>query len=584
MQQETRNDFGPQTAFSDHLHATKYREKGESFRECAQRVAFGLQDDDEHYRQLRPILLDMRFLPAGRVQAAIGASFQATAYNCFVSGTVADSFVHDRGSIMDRLKETATTMRLGGGIGYDFSTLRPSGDSVVKLGTTACGPVDFMQLFDGVGTVTRAVGHRHGAQMAILRVDHPDIETFIRAKQNEDKLRRFNISVGVTDEFMSCLAEGKPFQLRFNGRVYREIDAAALWEKLMRSTYEWSEPGVFFVDTVNKMNNLYYCETIAATNPCGEQPLPPFGACLLGSFNLVKYLKKQAITTKIGDLYQGVAWEFDFDLLYQDCEPVVRAMDNIIDRTIYPLPEQKAEAMTKRRMGLGVTGLANAAEACGHVYGTPEFITFMEKVLETIKLACYWASVNRARAKGSFPLFDADRFCRGAFIQTLPDDLQHAIKTYGIRNSHLTSIAPTGTISMCADNVSSGLEPVFTYEIDRTVETANGFEQQTLSDYGYRFLGVKGRKADDVTPAEHVAVLTAAQKHVDSAISKTINVGHIEWDAFKDIYWQAYRGGAKGCTTFNNLGRRTALLVDAKKDDDEAPACAIMSDGTKSCE
>ncbi len=391
-------EYGPQTKIADELHATKYREKGESFREAMQRVAYGLQDDDAHYRELRPILLDMRFLPAGRIQAAVGASFQATPYNCFVAGTLQDSFVHGQGCIMDRLKETASTMRLGGGIGYDFSTLRPSGDAVAKLGTSACGPVGFMPLFDEVGTVTRAVGHRHGAQMGVLRVDHPDIEAFIRVKHNEISLRRFNLSIAITDEFMEAVHANKEFNLRWGGRVYRSIDAASLWEKIMRSTYEWSEPGVIYIDRVNQMNNLYYCEYIAATNPCGEQPLPPFGACLLGSFNLVKYLTKQpykynmvsgdtqydsngsadvakhtlrSTAVEVGTLYR---WTFDFEQFAADVPPVVHAMDNVIDRAIYPLAEQKAEAITKRRMGLGVTGLANAAEACGYAYGSDEFI------------------------------------------------------------------------------------------------------------------------------------------------------------------------------------------------------------------
>ena len=477
---------------------------------------------------------------------------------------------------MERLKEAATTLRLGGGVGYDFSTLRPSGDTVAKLGTTACGPVDFMSLFDNIGTVTRAVGHRHGAQMGIMRVDHPDIEIFIRAKQNQDKLRRFNISVAITDEFMEAVYSGKDFDLKWNGRVYRTIDAAALYEKLMRSTWEFSEPGVFFVDRVNYFNNLSYCETIAATNPCGEVPLPPFGACLLGSFNLTKYLT--------GGGRSG--WSFDFEQLKADIDPVVRALDNVVDRAVYPLSEQKVEATSKRRMGIGIMGLANAAEACGYPYGTPEFIKFEEQILETIKLESYWSSINRAKVKGAFPLYD-DRYLKSNFIKTLPDDIQAAIAKHGIRNSHLISIAPTGTISMTADNVSSGLEPVFQHEISRTVETANGHEVQVLSDYGFKFLGVKGRLADDVKPLEHVAVLTAAQKHVDAAISKTINVDSekMTWEDFKNVYKAAYDGGAKGCTTFNISGSRTALLTAAPVKDDtvEGATCEVIN-GTKSCE
>lgn len=574
---------GPQTPAADRLHALKYRQRNEDFREAMNRVAFGLKDDDRHYHQLREILLPQRFLPGGRVQGAIGAMRQTTAFNCYVSGTIADSYTDGPGSIMTRAYEAAATMRMGGGIGYDFSTLRPRGSLIRKLQSQSTGPINFMGIFNEICLCTSSSGHRRGAQMGVLRVDHPDIEEFILAKQNAHALLGFNVSVAVTDEFMEAALANKPFDLKFNGEVHRTVDAAQLWERIMRSTWDFAEPGVLFIDRVNEYNNLYYCETIAATNPCGEQPLPPFGACLLGSFNLTKYLTLRSL--KIIDKDSGLSprYDFDFDQLAEDIPVVVRAMDNVTDRTRYPLAEQRAEAISKRRMGLGVTGLANAAEACGYAYGSAHFLTFEARVLETIRVRSYLASTDLAREKGPFPLFDAPRFLAGNFAKTLPESIRELIERSGMRNSHLTSIAPTGTISMCADNVSSSIEPVFAYSTSRPVNTPTGPVTEVLEDYGASVLESRGKLAADVTAKEHVDVLITAQRYVDSAVSKTVNMDGrtMPWADFKDIYKRAWESGAKGCTTFNASGLRGALLSSADKN--EASACVIDEAGRREC-
>lgn len=551
---------GPQLPYSQELHAQKYRGEGEGFREAMSRVAGALQDNDVHYHEFRDILLDMRFLPAGRVQSAMGSARQVTPYNCYVSGTIEDSFVEGHGCIMDRAKEAATTMRMGGGIGYDFSTLRPRGDSIRKLRSHSSGPISFMEVFDAICRCVASSGHRRGAQMGVLRVDHPDIEEFIDAKQNQTRLTGFNISIAITDEFMQAVEDGKSFMLRWGGRDYREVDARSLWEKIMRSTWDWAEPGVLFIDAINRENNLWYCEKIAATNPCGEQPLPPFGACLLGSFNLVRY---------VGRVPETDAFFFDMDQFKADIPVVVSAMDNVVDRAIYPLPEQKQEALNKRRMGLGVTGLANAGEALGFEYGSAEFLEFTEQVLTVLRDEAYTASALRAAQKGAFPLFQPELYLKGEFISRLPDRVKDLIRKHGIRNSHLTSIAPTGTISLCADNVSSGIEPVFAYSFDRTVIEFTGPRIETVTDYGAREFGVRGKVSSRVTAQEHVAVLALCQSLVDSAVSKTCNVGpEVGWDEFKEIYLQAWRSGAKGCTTFRANGKRAGIL-NVKEDDSQ---------------
>jgi len=547
----------------------KYRADHESFSEAAARFSHTLADSAEHFRGLYNIILEMRFLGGGRTQASIGSPRTTTAFNCFVSGTIKDSF----NDIMEKATEAGKTMRLGGGIGYDFSTLRPRGDNIVSLSSRSSGPVSFMGIYDSICHTISSAGHRRGAQMGVLRVDHPDIEEFVRAKQNDDSLRAFNISVGVTDVFMEAVKNGIPFDLVFEGRVYNTIDARNLWEEIMRSTWEWAEPGILFIDKINNMNNLHYCETIAATNPCGEQPLPPYGACLLGSFNLVKYL----------EFIEGKA-KFNFDQLKKDIPIVVRAMDNIIDNTTYPLEAQEVEAKNKRRMGLGITAAANTGEILGMPYASPEFIVWFESVLELIRDGVYNASIDLAKEKGVFPLFDAPEYSKGLFIKSLPQSIQRRIKKYGIRNSHLLSVAPTGTISLSADNVSSGIEPVFSHFYDRTIQTFDGPIVERVEDYAYRVHGVKGKTTEECTAQEHLSVLASTQKYIDSAVSKTINVDpKTLWEDFKSIYMNAWELGCKGVTTFNSGGKRFGILNAVKEEG--AEACYIdPATGKKSCE
>jgi ribonucleoside-diphosphate reductase alpha chain len=466
-------------------------------------------------------------------------------------------------------------MRLGGGIGYDFSTIRPSGDLIVSLDSKASGPLSFMQIFDSICRTVSSAGHRRGAQMGVLRIDHPDIEDFIESKTNSTNLTQFNISVGVTDAFMQAVLDGADFELKYKDRVYKRVDARYLWDKLMRATWDWAEPGILFIDRINEMNNLWYCETIAATNPCGEQPLPPYGACLLGSFNLVKYIIE----------YQPKHYKFDWDLFINDIPIVVRAQDNVIDNTIYPLEQQKEEAKAKRRMGLGYTGLANAGEVLGYVYGSPEFLKFQDKISKILANESYKASSILAKEKGSFPLFDKEKYLQSKFIKVLDKEVQELIEEYGVRNSHLTSIAPTGTISLTADNISSGCEPVFSLFYDRTILDDDGVKVvERVSDYGYRIWGVKAKTADNCTINEHLEVLITASKWVDSAVSKTLNVGEdVTWEDFKDIYMRAWKEGCKGCTTFRAAGKRYGILN--KVEVDEASACYYdVSTGKKTCE
>lgn len=576
---------GPKIPVAIWADETKYRQKGETHKQACARVAGALTDNQEHYNKFYDTLVDQRFLTGGRIRSACGSTRRVTAYNCFVMQKVPDDFK----GIMEVATQAGQTMRLGGGVGYDFSEIRPKGDLIKSLDSYASGPVSFMQIMDSICKTISSAGHRRGAQMATLRVDHPDIMEFVTAKSNHDNLTQFNMSVLVTDRFMEAVKSDLDFDLTFKGRVYKTIRAKSLWDTILRNTWDWAEPGVIYIDRVNQMNNLYYCENITATNPCGEQPLPPYGACLLGSFNTTRYVYWDSDTKE---------FIFNYQQLQHDIPYVVRAMDNVIDETIYPLYEQEQEAKNKRRMGLGITGVANVLGALGITYGTPQAEQFVHDLMKIITNTAYKASANLAAEKGPFPLFDKDKYLDGEFVKRLDEDTQEAIRLMGIRNSHLISIAPTGTISLVANNVSSGIEPVFSLSYDRTVQTFEGPRIEKVEDYAFREWGIKCITADEISVEDHVRMLNAAQYFVDSAVSKTCNVGNkVSWERFKDVYMIAYEGGAKGCTTFRAAGKRFGILnasasediVDTVEEPDETTieggACYIdVETGLRSCE
>ena len=561
--------MGPTLPISKELHQQKYRLDGESFQEAMERIAKTLADNPSHYKKLLDILLEMRFLPAGRIQNAIGSPRKVTALNCYVSRTIEDSYE----GIMQALLEGGRTMRMGGGVGYDFSSLRGRGTPISSLGSHASGPVSFMHIFSANCLAICSAGHRRGAQMSCLRVDHPDVEEFIEAKNNSHMLTGFNISVTCTDEFMNAVKNDLIFDLRWGGKVYKTVKARYLWDKIMRSTWDYAEPGVIFIDHVNAMNNLYYHHQIAASNPCSEQMLPPYGACLLGSFNLVKYL-----------YWQDGSYHFNFSKFREDIYVVHPAMDNVIDNTIYPLPEQESMHKSDRRMGLGITGLANTIEALGHPYASPEFLKVTKEILITLKEEAYASSVERAQHKGAFPSFNREKYIRSNFIQeALPVELRRDIWRYGVRNSHLTSIAPTGTISLCADNVSSGIEPVFATIYNRDIFTLQGKITETVKDYGVRVLGTMPKIAEKCTVDEHLSILLVAQPHIDSAISKTCNVGpDVTFEEFENIYMKAWEGGAKSVSTFRRAGKRQGIISTLKEE--ASKACRVDEHGRKTCE
>lgn len=875
----TWSAIGPRNPVSQRLHAAKYRQKGETFDDYCVRYARTTADDETHFRKLLTCLREQSILPAGRQQRAVGWAFQTTAFNCFVGGTIPD----DTRGIGDALTEAMLTLRSGGGCGWDFGTLRPEGEPVRGLGDDAyaSGPVSFMGMWHAMCNTIRSAGERRGAMMGVLPVWHPDILTFIRAKQNEKALTNFNISVGVTNEFMEAIEADKLFSLRFDGRAIRTVRALDLWASIMENNWDWAEPGVLFLDIINGMNPLYYCEDIRATNPCftgdtkvwtaygpktfselattgntvpvltqlsdgrlvyrdmtkprrtqrkaslvkvwlrgsgrkagkltsvrctpehvfylkngskvkakdllpgnrvfsayrgkanqkgymvvrgtlhtslehhiaaeyqhgrwpdsnedvhhinevkadnrpenteilpsskhrsrhmqgdrnpmrrfpernyfltadfsgsnngryrndvsdeqlqklreegksykeiarltgcskyavmyrlgwrrpavnnhtvvrveyleeqedvycgtvadtgrffvwcgdnegvlvsncGEQPLPPNGACLLLSHNLTKYLVPSYSRPIKGDMVlnlnddrlkvkrngngvidgpcRAARYVIDLDRLTHDVELSVRACDNVFERTVYPLEAQRQEALNKRRMGVGVTGMANALEVCGLRYGCDEYLAWQGHILEAVRDTAYRTSIEMAKRKGSFPLFDADKWLASGFARTLPEDIRHDIKKYGLRNGLLLSIAPTGTISITADNVSSGIEPPPEIEADRIIQFNDGPCTVALNDWAYEVHGVRCLTAAEVHPTVHVKVLCEAQKYVDSSISKTINVrgaktenpgeGEVNYQEFKGLYQQAYKGGAKGCTTFNMNGKRAGIITE----------------------
>ncbi|SET76161.1 adenosylcobalamin-dependent ribonucleoside-diphosphate reductase [Oceanicella actignis] len=537
----------------------------DSWRRVARALAAEENDPHAWEPRFEAALRGFRFLPAGRILAGTGTGRAVTLFNCFVMGTIPDSME----GIFEMLKEAALTMQQGGGIGYDFSTIRPRGALVEGVGADASGPLSFMDVWDAMCRTIMSAGSRRGAMMATMRCDHPDVEDFIAAKRDPARLRNFNLSVLATDPFMEAVKADADWDLVFGGKVFRTVRARDLWDKIMRATYDYAEPGVIFIDRINKLNNLHYCETIAATNPCGEQPLPPYGACLLGSINLARLVR---------DPFEDDA-RINLDELNELVATAVRMMDNVVDASRFPLPQQKAEAQAKRRIGLGVTGLADALLMCGLRYGSDEAVARTEEWMKAVERAAYLASVELAKEKGPFPLFDRDAYLAGAHVRTLDEDVREAIARHGIRNSHLTSIAPTGTISLYAGNVSSGIEPVFAYSYKRKVLQKDGTRtEERVEDYAARLWREKfGDRpfpdwfvdAQTLEPAAHVRMQAAAQKYVDSSISKTINCpADISFDAFKEVYLLAYETGCKGCTTYRpNEVTGSVLSVES-----EAPA------------
>lgn len=520
----------------------------ESWRRVAKALASVEKTPSDWEDRFYSALEDFKFLPAGRILAGAGTGRSVTLFNCFVMGTIPDSM----GGIFDNLKEAALTMQQGGGIGYDFSTIRPKGAGVKGVAADASGPLSFMDVWDAMCRTIMSAGSRRGAMMATLRCDHPDIEAFIEAKRDAARLRMFNLSVLVTDPFMAAVKEDLDWDLVFDGQVMKTVNARYLWDKITRSTYEVAEPGVIFIDRINQQNNLAYCETIAATNPCGEQPLPPYGACLLGSINLARLVfhpfedgRAHVCETALRDLVTTA----------------VRMMDNVVDVSRFPLPEQAAEAKAKRRIGLGVTGLADALLMVGLRYGSAEAAAMTEQWLKAIAEAAYLASADLAAEKGAFPLFAVEPFLNSGSLAEMDADVKAAIREKGIRNALLTSIAPTGTISLYAGNVSSGIEPVFAYAYKRKVLQKDGSRtEEEVVDYAVQMwrdlhgdapLPDHFVDAQSLAPLDHVRMQAAAQKWVDSSISKTINCPEdISFEDFKEVYSAAWDQGCKGCTTY----------------------------------
>ena len=537
----------------------------ESWRRVATALAAVEDTPDAWEEKFYQALDGFKFLPAGRIWAGAGTERDVTLFNCFVMGTIPD----DMSGIFEHLKEAALTMQQGGGIGYDFSTLRPKGAPVKGVGADASGPLTFMDVWDAMCRTIMSAGHRRGAMMATMRCDHPDIEAFIEAKRDPGRLRMFNLSVLVTDSFMAAVKADGPWELVFAGTCYNILPARELWDKIMRATYAYAEPGVIFIDRINRTNNLNYAETISATNPCGEQPLPPYGACLLGSINLAALV--QAPFTPEADI--------DIEALGELVTVAVRMLDNAIESSRFPLPQQDHEAKAKRRIGLGITGLADALIMCGARYGGPRAVELTESWMSVLRRAAYLASAGLAAEKEAFPLFDRDKFLASESVAGLDEDVREAIATNGIRNALLTSVAPTGTISIVANNVSSGLEPVFSFSYTRNVLMPDGTRrEEQVSDYAIRlFRQHYGENtpltdafvdAQHLTPSDHVRMQATVQKFIDSAVSKTINVAEgISFDSFKDVYFEAYDSGCKGCTTYRPNDVTGAVLKADSQDD-----------------
>ncbi|CAN5253993.1 hypothetical protein BH10PSE19_BH10PSE19_21170 [soil metagenome] len=495
------------------------------------------------------ILHDFRFLPGGRILAGTNTQYQVTLFNCYVMGKIKDSIP----GIFTALQQGALTLQQGGGVGYDFSTLRPHGSNTDNNGGIASGPVSFMRIWDAMCATMQSTGARRGAMMAVLRCDHPDIEEFIAAKADAKELRHFNVSVAVTDAFMRAVHDDTDWPLVFKQQVSKYIRARKLWEQMMQSAYDYAEPGILFIDTINRLNNLRYCEHIAATNPCGEVPLPSYGACDLGSINLTQFVS-DAFTPQARLNWHGIE---------AVAATAIRLLDNVIDISNYPLKAQQNSAQHTRRIGLGFTGMADMLIMLGIRYGSTESLNMIQKITQTIRDISWDTSISLAAEKGSCPAYDAKKYLQGEFVKTLPEAIRSALKHNGVRNSHHNVIAPTGTISLLANNISSGLEPIFATCYNRHVLTSEGSTKTFVANnYTYN-LWRKLHKAPTLPPAwidaqslnveDHLAVLHAVQPYIDGAISKTIFIPKTyPYEMFKNTYLNAYALNFKGCTVFRD--------------------------------
>ncbi|MDX1345144.1 MAG: adenosylcobalamin-dependent ribonucleoside-diphosphate reductase [Sedimenticolaceae bacterium] len=579
---------------------TRYRHKDEgsitdSWKRVAQALASVESDPERYTRRFLAILDDFRFLPGGRILAGAGTGRDVTLFNCFAMGLIEDSL----DGIFTALRESALTMQMGGGIGLDFSTLRPAGVRTKRVGVIASGPVSFMHVWDAMCASLVSSGNRRGAMMATLRCDHPDIASFITAKQQPGVLTHFNLSVQVTDAFMRAVESDGEWALLFPAdslgeeagdlpvaqspwpgrkepvacRVVRTIRARELWEKITQAAYDTAEPGVLFVDQINRENNLAWRERISATNPCGEIPLPPWGGCDLGSINLTRF---------INDPF-GEEAAMDWKRLEQTVHDAVRLLDNAIDLSHYPLPQQREQMQSTRRIGLGITGLADALMMLNIRYGEEASFSLASHLMQAIRDAAYRASIALAREKGAFPAFDASACLASPFIERLPEDIREDIARYGIRNSHLLAIAPAGTISLLAGNISSGLEPVFEKRYRRRVRIDGEWRQFDVEDYGcklWRERGMQGEPpawigARELSPDLHLQMQASLQPFVDSAISKTVNIpASMPYEEYRGLYEKAWHLGLKGCTTY-----RPNPITGSVLDSADGGCCRIDREG-----
>jgi ribonucleoside-diphosphate reductase alpha chain len=594
-------------AVSSYIWETRYRYRNsrnggdrtieDSWHRIARAVsAVDSGDHDLCESRFFDILKGFKFLPGGRIQAGAGTGRNVTLFNCFVMGTIEDSME----GIFRALHEGAITMQQGGGVGYDFSTLRPRGTRAKGVGAIASGPVSFMGVWDAMCETILSTGARRGAMMATLRCDHPDIEEFVSAKQTRGALRHFNLSVQVTDAFMTAVRQDAEWPFVFpetagsesgealvrdwpgfrepvRCRVHRRLRARVLWDKILRATYDHAEPGVLFIDRINGLNNLWYREQITATNPCGEIPLPPYGACNLGSLNLTRFVR---------DPFTPHATVDEADLI-ATTEVATRLLDNVITASRFPLPQQQESAHGSRRIGLGITGLADTLIMLGLHYGSVAARRVAARLMQIICHGAYRASVMLAQKKGAFPFLDRDKHLQGPFIAKLPADIRGGIAEHGIRNSHLLAIAPTGTISLLAGNVSSGIEPVFASAFERKVLNEDGVTTAfDLVDYALGLWRELQRDPDarppgfvcttELAPHDHIAMQAALQPYVDNSISKTITVPEdYPFDAFRGIYDAAYDMRLKGCTTYR-LNPITGAVVTAADGSASAPHCCAI--------